>query len=73
MTPFFPKTNEIKSFQQRVNNLNIKPFEVEFLSQTNNFLTNKRAIENNPNLNSSDTDTSVQAKCCANPFNKYLK
>jgi hypothetical protein len=64
-------SNEIKSFQQRVNNLNIKPIEVEFLSQTNNFLIKKQITETNPNLNSSDTDTSVQAKCCVNPF-KWL-
>lgn len=64
------EANEIKSFQQRVNNLNIKPTQQIASQEKNNYLINKR--NNNKNPNSSDTDSSIQVKCCANPFKWYF-
>jgi hypothetical protein len=66
-------SDDMKLFRERFNNLNIKPVEVDnFLPPTNSVLVNRRiqniTQDNHPSVNSSDTDTSIQAKCCANPF-----
>ena len=58
--------NEIKSFQDRVNNLNIRPIEYNNIMSVSNLPVNKilsNAIDNNP---SSESETSCQVKCCIN-------
>jgi hypothetical protein len=67
--------NDFNSIDERYANLNIKPIEivdtnVNVIEHLKNVNAANQSISNQ--INCSDTDSSMQIKCCTNPLRKKL-